>query len=57
MKKEKYLHPTMKPVELIERVNRNCSAEGRRTLDPFAGSGIDIGRLRKHPAAGQLELA
>jgi len=47
----------MKPVELIERASRDCSAEGQRILDPFAGSGIDTGRLRKHPAAGQLELA
>jgi DNA modification methylase len=57
VKKEKYLHPTMKPVELVERVNRNSRAEGQRILDSFAGSGIDTGRLRKYPAAGQLELA
>jgi DNA modification methylase len=36
------LHPTMKPVELVERAIRN-SSKGRDTvLDPFGGSGTTI---------------
>ena len=33
------LHPTMKPVELIERAVGNSSRYGEVVLDPFAGSG------------------
>jgi DNA modification methylase len=33
------LHPTMKPVELIERAIRNSSRRGNVVLDPFAGAG------------------
>lgn len=33
------LHPTMKPVELIERSLVNSSRSGALVLDPFAGSG------------------
>jgi len=33
------LHPTMKPVELIERAVGNSSRRGEVVLDPFAGSG------------------
>ena len=33
------LHPTMKPVELIERAVENSSRRGEVVLDPFAGSG------------------
>ena len=37
------LHPTMKPVELVERAVRN-SSKGRDTvLDPFGGSGTTTG--------------
>ena len=36
------LHPTMKPVELVERAIRN-SSKGRDTvLDPFGGSGTTM---------------
>jgi DNA modification methylase len=36
------LHPTMKPVELVERAVRN-SSKGRDTvLDPFGGSGTTL---------------
>jgi DNA modification methylase len=36
------LHPTMKPVELVERAIRN-SSKGRDTvLDPFGGSGTTL---------------
>lgn len=33
------LHPTMKPVELIERALRNSSKAGDRVVDLFGGSG------------------
>lgn len=35
-------HPTMKPVELVERAVRNHSAPGETVLDPFAGSGTTL---------------
>lgn len=37
--KEKRVHPTQKPIKLIERLIRASSNEGDRVLDPFAGSG------------------
>ncbi len=33
------LHPTMKPVELVERLVSNSSQSGEIVLDPFLGSG------------------
>ena len=36
------LHPTMKPVELIERAVLNSSRRGEIVLDPFAGSGSTL---------------
>ncbi len=36
------LHPTMKPVELIERAVLNSSRRGDTVLDPFAGSGSTL---------------
>jgi DNA modification methylase len=36
------LHPTMKPVELVERAIRNSSQPGDTVLDPFAGSGTTL---------------
>ncbi len=35
-------HPTMKPVELVERAIRNSSRPGERVYDPFVGSGTTI---------------
>ncbi len=35
-------HPTMKPVELIERALLNSSRRGSVVLDPFAGSGSTL---------------
>ena len=35
-------HPTMKPVELVERAIRNSSRAGDIVFEPFAGSGTDI---------------
>lgn len=37
--KEKRVHPTQKPLKLIERLIKASSNEGDRILDPFAGSG------------------
>jgi len=36
------LHPTMKPVELVERALRNSSRPGNMILDPFGGSGTTV---------------
>ena len=36
------LHPTMKPVELVERAVRNSSKRDDLVLDPFAGSGSTL---------------
>ncbi len=36
------LHPTMKPVELVERAIRNSSRPGHKVLDPFGGSGTTL---------------
>jgi DNA modification methylase len=36
------LHPTMKPIELIERAIGNSSEAGDIVLDPFAGSGSTL---------------
>lgn len=36
------LHPTMKPVELVERAVANSSCAGDIVLDPFGGSGTTL---------------
>ena len=36
------LHPTMKPVELVERAVGNSSRRGDTVLDPFGGSGTTV---------------
>lgn len=36
------LHPTMKPVEVMERAIRNSSRPGDVVLDPFGGSGTTL---------------
>jgi DNA modification methylase len=36
------LHPTMKPVELVERAVRNSSKDRDTVLDPFGGSGTTL---------------
>ena len=36
------LHPTMKPVELVERAIRNSSKSRDTVLDPFGGSGSSL---------------
>ena len=37
-----HLHPTMKPVELVERAVRNSSKTRDIVLDPFGGSGSTL---------------
>lgn len=37
--KKIYGHPTIKPIQMIERLVRNSSSEGSTVLDPFMGSG------------------
>ncbi|MCW5601611.1 DNA methyltransferase [Nitrosomonas sp.] len=36
------LHPTMKPVELVERAIVNCSKTRHIVLDPLGGSGATL---------------
>jgi DNA modification methylase len=36
------LHPTMKPVALVERAIRNSSRQGDLVFDPFGGSGTTL---------------
>lgn len=41
-------HPTMKPIELIERYLHNSSKPGDLVLDPFGGSGSTLIACEKH---------
>ncbi|MCS6954416.1 MAG: site-specific DNA-methyltransferase, partial [Bryobacteraceae bacterium] len=51
------LHPTMKPVELIERAIRNSSKSRDTVLDPFGGSGSTLIACEKtHRQARLIEL-
>jgi DNA modification methylase len=51
------LHPTMKPVELVERAIRNSSKTRDTVLDPFAGSGSTLIACEKtHRQARLIEL-
>ncbi len=51
------LHPTMKPVELVERAIRNSSKSRDTVLDPFAGSGSTLIACEKtHRRARLIEL-
>lgn len=36
------LHPTMKPVALVQQLLRNSALEGQAVLDPFGGSGTTL---------------
>jgi DNA modification methylase len=52
------LHPTMKPVELIERAIGNSGRKGNVVLDPFAGSGstaIACENLGRHACLVELD--
>jgi DNA modification methylase len=48
------LHPTMKPVELVERAIRNSSRPGDVVLDPFGGSGTTM--IAAHKSARKARL-
>lgn len=37
--KKKYKHPTIKPLDITEKIIRNSSRKGQLVLDPFMGSG------------------
>ena len=48
------LHPTMKPVELVERAIRNSSRPGDTVLDCFAGSGTTLVAAEKSGRLARL---
>ncbi|MCW7536240.1 site-specific DNA-methyltransferase [Aquabacterium sp. A7-Y] len=48
------LHPTMKPVELVERAIRNSSRPGQAVLDPFGGSGTTLIAAEKSGRVARL---
>ena len=48
------LHPTMKPVELVERAIRNSSRPGDVVLDPFGGSGTTLIAAQKSGRQARL---
>ncbi len=48
------LHPTMKPVELVERAMRNSSRPGDSVLDPFGGSGTTLIAAEKSGRTARL---
>jgi DNA modification methylase len=48
------LHPTMKPVELIERAITNSSQPGDTVLDTFSGSGSTVIACEKTGRQGRL---
>ncbi len=48
------LHPTQKPVELVERAIRNSSKSRDTVLDPFAGSGTTLIACEKHGRQARL---
>ena len=48
------LHPTMKPVELIERAIRNSSKARDAVLDPFGGSGSTLIACEKTGRQGRM---
>lgn len=48
------LHPTMKPVELVERTIRNSSRPGNVVLDPFGGSGTTLIAAEKSGRVARL---
>lgn len=48
------LHPTMKPVELVERALRNSSRPGDAVLDAFGGSGTTLIAAEKSGRVARL---
>ena len=54
---EDYMHPTQKPVELVERALNNSSKQGDVVLDCFGGSGSTlIACERLQPKARLMEI-
>lgn len=49
-----YVHPTQKPVELIERALTNSSKAGDTVLDVFGGSGSTLIACEKHGRHARL---
>jgi DNA modification methylase len=48
------LHPTQKPVELVERAIKNSSKSRDTVLDPFGGSGTTLIACEKHGRQARL---
>jgi DNA modification methylase len=48
------LHPTQKPVELVERAIKNSSKSRDTVLDPFAGSGTTLIAWEKNRRQARL---
>jgi DNA modification methylase len=48
------LHPTMKPVELVERAILHSSKRGDLVLDPFAGAGVTLIACQKTRRCARL---
>lgn len=48
------LHPTMKPVELVERAILHSSKRGDLVLDPFAGAGVTLIACQKTSRRARL---
>ena len=51
-------HPTVKPLPVIERLLKNCSAHGDTILDPFMGSGTTLvacQRMGRHGTGIELD--
>lgn len=46
--KERYGHPTIKPLPIIENLVINSSIRGGCVLDPFMGSGTTGAACKKH---------
>ena len=49
------LHPTMKPIELVERAVLNSSRRGEIVLDPFGGSGSTLIACEKDRTQGPID--
>jgi DNA modification methylase len=48
------LHPTMKPVALVQQLLRNSALEGQVVLDPFGGSGTTLIAAEKEGMSARL---
>lgn len=55
--KDRYHHPTIKPLEIVSNLITNSSLEGEVVLDPFMGSGttaVACKRLNRHFLGAEL---